>query len=102
MNSRQKNILLGGALVAGSIVGCYVLYSRGKDNKKKPAEPSKTISRDLAIRVLKEISREMFSVLTNIAMISNQLKEQTRGRIPHQEIKELLLNQSRIIFVFLF
>lgn len=97
MNNRQRNMLLGGALVAGGIVGCYFLYSKGKE-AKKPVEPSKAISRDLAIRVLKEIQREMFSVLTNIAMISNQLKEQTRGRIPHQEIKELLLNQSRIIF----
>jgi len=70
-------------------------YTQKEENlRKKTDEPSKAISRELAIRVLKEIQREMFSVLTNIAMIANQFKEQSKGRIPVQEIKELLLNQN--------
>jgi len=97
MNSTQRNIAIGGVLLAGGVAGFLYVYNKQKENKLANTEPSKEVSRELVIRVLKELQREMFSVLTNISMISNQIKEQSRGRLPVHEIKEFLLNHSIFI-----
>lgn len=94
MNSRQRNILISSALLAGGAVGAFYLYNKNKDTKTTTSE-SKVIGRELVIRILKEIDREMFSVLSNISMISNQIKEQSRGRVSHNEIKDFLLRHSK-------
>jgi len=94
MNSTQRNIAIGGVLLAGGVAGFLYVYNKQKENKLANTEPSKEVSRELVIRVLKELQREMFSVLTNISMISNQIKEQSRGRLPVHEIKEFLLNHN--------
>jgi uncharacterized protein YsxB (DUF464 family) len=93
MNSRQRNILISSALLAGGAVGAFYLYNKNKDTKTTVSE-SKVIGRELVIRILKEIDREMFSVLSNISMISNQIKEQSRGRVSHNEIKDFLLKHN--------
>jgi len=93
MNSRQRNVLLSSALLAGAGIGAYYLYTKNKETKTTVGE-SKVVGRELVIRILKEIDREMFSVLSNISMISNQIKEQSRGRVSHNEIKDFLLRHN--------
>jgi len=94
MNSRQRNVLISSAVLAGGAIGAFYLYTKNKE-AKTPVGESKVIGRELVIRILKEIDREMFSVLSNISMISNQIKEQSRGRVSHNEIKDFLLRHSK-------
>jgi len=101
MNSRQRNVLLGGALLAGTATVAGAIYFLNKEkNAKANAQPAKSIPKEKVIAILKEIQREMFAVLTNISMIANQLKEQSRGRVQNQEIRDYLLHMS-IIYYFL-
>lgn len=93
MNSRQRNLLIGGAIVGtAAVAGAFFLLNKNKDGK--PVNQHKSIPRDKVIVILKEIQREMFAVLTNISMIANQLKEQYRGKLQNQEIRDYLLNMS--------
>lgn len=95
MDKRQKNLLVGGALLLGGVASVAYFYSNRKETKK-PIVQSKAVSRELTIRILKEVQREMFTVLTNVAMLANQIKEHSRGRAGPQEIKDFLLNHSKI------
>ena len=96
MDRKQKNLIVGGAVVLTAVAGAAFLYSRGKEIKK-PVVQSKAVTRELAVRILKEIQREMFTVLTNVAMLANQIKEHSRGRAGPQEIKDFLLNHSNFM-----
>jgi len=93
MNSKQRNLVIGGALLAGGVVGFLYIYNKNKETKAAVV-PSKEISKELVIRILKELQREMFGVLTNISMISNQIKDESKGKLPVHEIKEFLLNYN--------
>jgi hypothetical protein len=90
----QKKTLLFGTLLTGGIVGLMYAFSKLK-NQKNPIRRARQVPKEVIIRVLKEIDNEMFSVLSNIAMVANQLKQQARGRLPNEEIRDFLLNHSK-------
>jgi len=94
MNSK-RNLVLGGTVLAGSLAAVLYLYTRSNEKQTTKVSNAKQVSRELVIKILKEIQKDMFSILTNVAMISNQIKEQARGRVTNQELREYLLNQSR-------
>ncbi len=94
MDSKERNFLLVGALLAGGAAGLAYLYNKTKDEQMAKFRP-RTVSRKLIVRILKEVQREMFGVLTSVAMITTQIKEQYKGRITPDEIKNFLLEHSK-------
>jgi len=97
MDSRERNFLLVGALLAGGAAGLAYFYNKNKEDQMKQFRP-RTVSRKLIVRILKEVQREMFGVLTSVAMITTQIKEQYKGRITPDEIKDFLLEHSKSPF----
>jgi hypothetical protein len=95
MNSR-KNLILGGTVLAGTVAAVLYFYTKSNDKPSTKSLNAKSVSKELVIKILKETQKDMFSILTNVAMISNQIKEQARGRVTNQELREYLLNQSII------
>ncbi len=93
MNSK-RNLVIGGTVLAGSVAALLYLYSRNNEKQTTRSTSTKSISKELVVKILKEVQKDMFSILTNVAMISNQIKEQARGRVTNQELREYLLNQS--------
>ncbi len=94
MDSKERNFLLVGALLAGGAAGLAYLYNKTKDEQMAKFRP-RTVSRKLIVRILKEVQREMFGVLTSVAMITTQIKEQYKVRITPDEIKNFLLEHSK-------
>lgn len=93
MNSK-KNLILGGTVAAGTVAAILYFYTRTNEKQTTKSLNTKNVSKELVIKILKETQKDMFSILTNVAMISNQIKEQARGRVSNQELREYLLNQS--------
>ena len=93
--NNKKNIVLastGLALTAGALI---YLYSKKKAQPIRERQKNiKEISKATLIKILKEISKESYSVFQGLAMMSNQIKEQSRGRIPPNELRDYLINQS--------
>jgi len=93
MDARERNFLLVGALLAGGAASLAYLYNKAKDDQLAKFRP-RTVSRKLIIRILKEIQREMFGVLTSVAMITTQIKDQSKARVTPEEIKDFLLEHN--------
>lgn len=88
MTSRPKNLAIGGALLAGSALFAYYLVKSSKriQNRKR------------MILILKDIKREMFSVLYEIAILSKQIRLELDDQVPINDIKQLLFHQSNSLF----
>ena len=82
-----------------SLLGFGVLATAGAlymqtNSKKANSKKFKQLSREKVLDVLKSMNKEFYSVFSNLAMISNQIKEQTQGKITPAELREVLLNQA--------
>ena len=93
MDARERNFLLVGALLAGGAASLAYFYNKAKETQLAQFRP-RTVSRKLIIRILKEIQREMFGVLTSVAMITTQIKDQSKAKVTPEEIKDFLLEHS--------
>ncbi len=88
MTSKPKNLAIGGALLAGSALAVLFLVKTGKraQNRKR------------MILILKDIKREMFSVLYEIATLSKQIRLELGDQVAINDIKQLLFHQSNLSF----
>ena len=94
MNNKNKIFFAstGLALTAGVLI---YLFSKKKAQPIGEREKNiKQISKATLVKILKEISKESYSIFQGLAMMSNQIKEQSRGRIPANELRDYLINQS--------
>jgi hypothetical protein len=84
--------ILGGlALGLGIGVAAYYLSEDGKGPVRDQGPP---LRRDQAIDILKELRKETLSAFVTLASFATSIKEQTGGKIPEADLKELLAQQS--------
>jgi len=88
MNNRPKNLAIGGALLAGSAIFAYYLVKKSR----------KSLHRKRMISILKELKREMFSVLYEISTLSKQIRLDLGEQVGTNDIRQLLFHQSNILF----
>lgn len=98
MNFVKKNkipVALGG-LALGAAIG-YGVYSYYSDKNSEEKAGSKILSKDLVIKILKEMQKEFFSVFSSLAMIGMQIQQQSRNKIPPAELEYILSNQRETL-----
>lgn len=91
----NRNLAIGGVVLAGGISALVYYISKRKSGQQTTAGDTKEVCKELAVAILKEINRDMYTTYQNVAMIANQIKEQAGNRISNQELKEYLLHQSK-------
>ena len=86
--------ILGGLALGLSMgVVAYYLSDDGKGPVKDQGPP---LRRDQAIDILKELRKETLSAFVTLASFATSIKEQTGGKIPESDLKELLAQQSKL------
>lgn len=91
----NKNLIIGGGIAAGAVGLLAYFLLKSKDSSTSKNQAARHVNRELVMKILKEVDKEMFSVLTNMAMVATQIKEQSRNRVSNQELRDFMLNQNK-------
>lgn len=85
-----KLIVGGSALSIALGYGIYhYVYLDGSEEKAGV----KILPKDIVIKILKDMQKEFFSTFSSLAMIGIQIQQQSRNKIPQNELEYILSNQ---------
>lgn len=94
----KKSLLYGGlslSLGIGAAVSYFLSQQKGEDHVTVPL-PRKKIERSTCLAILKEISRKLFQVFSNLAVTSRKTRGIMKDKLSDEEFKDALLNHSKI------
>ncbi|CAD8145505.1 unnamed protein product [Paramecium octaurelia] len=89
-NRNLFTLLTGAAVLTGASV--LLLRFLKKPDANSTIDPQ-VIDREVIIKVLKELKKELFSVFQNFAAVAINIKQQSMGRARPEDIKMMLLEQ---------
>ncbi len=90
MNTRPGQILLGGALLLGGIMGIYYSF------RKKDHPPSKkAVSKELLIKILKEIEGERYLLYKKITPLCKQEYESRKAQMSLEDFTLSIFEEYR-------
>jgi hypothetical protein len=92
--NNTRNLVIGGALLLSGAGALWYFANREKKSSNIKNREVRALNKELTILLLKEIQREMYNVLNQIAMIANQLRESTGEQFTRQQLKDIILHES--------
>jgi hypothetical protein len=92
--NNTRNLVIGGALLLSGAGAIWYFANREKKSSNLKNREVRALNKELTVLLLKEIQREMYNVLNQIAMIANQLREQAGEQFTRQQLKDIILHES--------
>ena len=89
--SKYKWMIAGAAFIG---IGCYYLSDDGK--KSNTLAPRPLPAREKVLAIVRELKKELVPIFITLASFSISIKEKLGGRIPNEQIKEILMANSPI------